>query len=169
MFEVCDVNFIRRLSHAGFAATARSYHDDWMMYKQRRSQQPCKSTKTRVNHSISPSHQPPKPSCEPVAIGQPLRSLTTETTSKLNVLRLDGDTLGMDGAEVGVFEEGDEVSLDGLLESTDGRGLESQVGLEILSDFTNKALEGELSDEELGTLLVTTDLTESNGTCNGQK
>ena len=32
----------------------------------------------------------------------------------------DSDTLGVDGAKVGVFKERDEVSLDGLLESTDG-------------------------------------------------
>jgi hypothetical protein len=50
-----------------------------------------------------------------------LRSLTAETTSQLDVLRLDGDTLGMNGAEIGVLEERDEVSLNGLLESTDGR------------------------------------------------
>ena len=40
-----------------------------------------------------------------------LRSLASETSSKLNVLGLDGDTLGVDGAQVGIFEERDEVSL----------------------------------------------------------
>ena len=50
-----------------------------------------------------------------------LRSLTTETTGELDILRLNGDTLGVDGAKVGIFEEGDKVSLDGLLKSTDGR------------------------------------------------
>ena len=35
--------------------------------------------------------------------------------------RLDGDTLGVDGAQVGVLEQRDEVRLDGLLEGTDGR------------------------------------------------
>jgi len=93
-----------------------------------------------------------------------LRALTTETASKLDVLGLDGDTLGVDGAKVCVFEQGDEVSLDGLLKGTDGRALEAQVGLEILCDFTNQALEGELADQKLGGLLVTTDLTESDGT-----
>ena len=34
--------------------------------------------------------------------------------------RLDGDTLGVDGSEVGVFEERDEVRLGGLLEGHDG-------------------------------------------------
>ncbi len=70
----------------------------------------------------------------------------------------------MDGSQVGVLEERDEVSLGGLLESHDGARLEAEVGLEVLSDLTNKALEGELADEELSRLLVTTDLTESNGT-----
>jgi len=33
-----------------------------------------------------------------------------------------------------------------------------------LSDFTDQALEGQLADEELSRLLVTTNLTESDGT-----
>ena len=70
----------------------------------------------------------------------------------------------MDGAQVGVFEEGDEVGLNGLLESTDGGGLEAEVGLEVLGDLTNKTLEGQLADEELGGLLVATDFTQSDGT-----
>lgn len=74
---------------------------------------------------------------------------------------MDGDTLGVDGAQVGVLEEGDEVSLNGLLKSTNGGRLEAEVGLEVLGDLTDETLEGELSDEELGRLLVTTDLTES--------
>lgn len=76
----------------------------------------------------------------------------------------DSDTLGVDSAQVGVFEEGDEVSLDGLLEGTNGGGLETEVGLEILSNFTDKALERQLADQELGRLLVATDFTESDGT-----
>jgi histone H3 len=93
-----------------------------------------------------------------------LRALTTEAAGELDVLGLDGDTLGVDSAEVGVLEEGDEVSLNGLLKSTDGGGLEAEVGLEILSNLTDETLEGELADQELGGLLVTTDLTESDGT-----
>jgi histone H3 len=77
---------------------------------------------------------------------------------------LDGDTLGVDCGKVGVFEEGDEVSLGGLLESHDGGGLETQVGLEVLSDLTNETLEGKLPDEELGGLLVATNFSESDGT-----
>lgn len=40
-----------------------------------------------------------------------LRALTAETAGKLDVLALDGDTLGVDGAQVGVLKETDEVSL----------------------------------------------------------
>ena len=49
-----------------------------------------------------------------------LRALATETTSQLDVLGLDGDTLGVDGAKVGIFKEGDEVGLNRFLEGTDG-------------------------------------------------
>jgi len=76
----------------------------------------------------------------------------------------DGDTLGVDGAKIGIFEEGDEVSLNGLLESADGRRLEAQVRLEVLSNLTDETLEGQLADEKLRRLLVATDLTESDGT-----
>jgi len=79
----------------------------------------------------------------------------------LDVFGLNGDALGMDGAEIGVLKEGDEVCLDGLLEGTDGGGLEAEVGLKVLGNLTDKTLEGELADKELGGLLVATDLTES--------
>lgn len=93
-----------------------------------------------------------------------LATLTAEAAGELDVLALDGDTLGVDGAQVGVLKEGDEVGLDGLLESADGRGLEAEIGLEVLGNLTDKTLEGQLADEELSRLLVATDLTESDGT-----
>ena len=45
-----------------------------------------------------------------------LSTLATDTAGKLDVLGHDGHTLGMDGAQVGVLEQTDEVSLAGLLE-----------------------------------------------------
>jgi hypothetical protein len=83
--------------------------------------------------------------------------LTAETAGQLDVLlqlgvrtccakwncvgrktyRLDGDTLGVDGAQVGVLEEGDEVRLNGFLEGADGRRLEAEVRLEVLGNLTN--------------------------------
>jgi hypothetical protein len=62
------------------------------------------------------------------------------------------------------FEQGDEVSLNSFLEGTDGRRLESEIGLEVLGDFSDEALEGQLADQELSRLLVTTDFTKSDCT-----
>ena len=92
-----------------------------------------------------------------------LSSLATDSPGQLDVLGHDGDTLGVDGAQVGVLEQTDEVSLAGLLESHDSRGLESQVSLEVLGDLSHQTLEGQLADEELSGLLVSPDLTESDG------
>merc|ERR1739842_72323 len=93
-----------------------------------------------------------------------LSALATDTAGKLDVLGHDGDTLGVDGAEVGVLEETNEVGLGSFLESHDGRRLETEISLEVLGDLTDETLEGELADEKLGALLVPTDLTESHGT-----
>ena len=97
--------------------------------------------------------------------GRSLSSLSTDPASKLDVLGHDGDPLSMDGAQVSVLEETNEVSLAGFLKSSNSRALEPQVGLEILGNLTDKPLEWELADEELSGLLVTTDLTESD--CSG--
>ena len=93
-----------------------------------------------------------------------LSPLATDTTSQLDVLWHDGDTLGVDGAQVGVLEETDQVGLAGLLESHNGGALESQIGLEVLCDFSDETLEWQFPDEELGALLVSPDLSESHGT-----
>merc|ERR1719409_1736476 len=93
-----------------------------------------------------------------------LRALAADAARELDVLGHDGHALGVDGAEVGVLEEADEVRLGRLLEGEDGGGLEAEVRLEVLGDLADEALEGELADEELGGLLVLADLTESDGT-----
>ena len=92
-----------------------------------------------------------------------LSTLSADTAGELDVLGHDGDTLGVDGAQVGVFEESYEVGFGSFLEGHDGRALETEISLEVLGDFTDQALEGKLADEELSALLVTTDLTESDG------
>ena len=63
----------------------------------------------------------------------------------------------MNGAQVRVLKQTYEVGLGGLLQSTDGGRLETKVRLVVLGNLTNETLEGELTDEELGGLLVTTD------------
>lgn len=73
----------------------------------------------RVCQSRAPSHHV----CACVYVGQ--------------AYRLDGDTLGVDGAQVGVLKERDEVRLNRLLERTDSGRLEAEVGLEVLGDLTD--------------------------------
>ena len=90
-------------------------------------------------------------------------ALTTDSAGELHVLGHDGDSLGVDGAEVGVLEEADHVSLGGLLEGKDSRGLETELVSVLRGDFTDESLEGKFPDEELGALLETSDLTESDG------
>ena len=67
----------------------------------------------------------------------------------------------MDSAQVGIFEKTNQVSFGSFLESHDGTGLEPQVSLEVLGDFTDKTLEGQFADQQFGGFLVTSDLTES--------
>ena len=50
-----------------------------------------------------------------------LRALSTDTTGELNVLRHDGNTLGVDGTQVSVLEKTNEVSFASFLECSDGR------------------------------------------------
>ena len=92
-----------------------------------------------------------------------LSTLATDAAGELDVLGHDGDALGVDGAQVGVLEEADQVGLGSLLQGQDGRALEAQVGLEVLGDLTDQALEGKLADEQLGGLLVLADLAQGDG------
>ena len=93
-----------------------------------------------------------------------LCSLSADSAGQLNVLWHDGDALGVDGAQVGVFKETNQVSFASFLESHHSRALETQIGLKILSDFSHKTLEGQLADEQLGRFLVPTDFTKSDCT-----
>ena len=47
------------------------------------------------------------------------------------------------------------------LQSSNGGGLESEISFEVLSDFSHETLEGQLPDEQLSGLLVSSDLPES--------
>ena len=89
-----------------------------------------------------------------------LSTFSTDASGKLDILGHDGDTLGVIAHKLVSSKEPDEVGFASLLESPDGGSSESQVGLEVLCDFTYQTLEGEFPDEKLGALLVTTDLSE---------
>ena len=76
-----------------------------------------------------------------------LSSLSTDSSGQLDVLRHDGDPLGVDGAQVGVLKQTNKVGLTGLLESHHSGALEAEVGLEILGDLSDETLERKLKEE----------------------
>jgi hypothetical protein len=73
------------------------------------------------------------------------RTLTTEAAGQLEILwlavqvvririakageNIHSNTLSVDGSQVGILKEGDEVSLSSFLEGHNGRRLESEIGL----------------------------------------
>lgn len=93
-----------------------------------------------------------------------LRALSTDSAGELEILDHDRDSLGVDGAEVGIFEQGDKVGLGSLLQSHNGGRLEAEVRLVLLGDFADEALEWGLANQELSRLLELSDLAKSDGT-----
>ena len=70
----------------------------------------------------------------------------------------------MDGTEVGILEEADQVCFSGLLQGENSGTLESEVLLEVLCNLSDESLEWELSDEKLCGLLILSDLSQGDGT-----
>jgi histone H3 len=91
--------------------------------------------------------------------GNYLCAFTADSSGELHILWHDGDTLGVDGAQVGVLEQADHVSFSSFLEGQDSAALESQIALVFLSDVSDESLEWELSDQQLSGLLVSSDFT----------
>ncbi|KAK7803281.1 hypothetical protein U0070_011462, partial [Myodes glareolus] len=89
--------------------------------------------------------------------------LSTNAAGKLDVLGHDGDSFGVNGAQVGVLKQTHQVGLAGFLQRHDGRALEAQVGLEVLRDLAHQPLERQLADQQLGRLLVAPDLAQRHG------
>ena len=69
----------------------------------------------------------------------------------------------MDGAQVGVLEQSNQVRLRCLLKSADSGRLEMKVRFELLCHLSHETLERQLAKEEFGRFLVTTDLTKCDG------
>ena len=92
-----------------------------------------------------------------------LEALTAEAAGELDVLWHDRDAAAVDGAQAGVSEEVDEVGLGGLLHGEDCAGLEAETVLASHGDLADDALEGQLAEEEVGSALVATDVTEGDG------
>ncbi|XDV31485.1 hypothetical protein PO909_002481, partial [Leuciscus waleckii] len=92
-----------------------------------------------------------------------LSALSADTARQLDVLGHDGDSLGVDGAQVGVLKQTHQISLAGLLQGHDCGALEAQVRLEVLGDFSHQPLERQFADQQFGGLLIAADLPQSHG------
>ena len=92
---------------------------------------------------------------------RPRLTLSTDPARELHVLRGDRHALGVQGAEIRVLKEADELGLRRLLQREDCRRLEAEIRLHIMRNLTHKALERQFADEELRGLLLAPDLAES--------
>lgn len=77
-------------------------------------------------------------------------SVSSDSLGELKILGHDGDSLGMDGTKVGVFEKRNQVSFSRLLEGQNSLTLESDFLFPFLSDLSDHSLEGKLSDQQVG-------------------
>ena len=90
-----------------------------------------------------------------------LGSLSTDSTSKLDILRHDGNSFRVDCTQVGIFEKSNEIGFGSFLESQNSGRLKTEIGLEVLGNFANKTLERSLADQQISRLLVLANLAKS--------
>jgi len=77
------------------------------------------------------------------------KSVTSDSFGQLKVSGHDCDSFGMNGTQVGIFEERDEVSFSSFLKGQDSRRLESKFLFPFVSDLSDHSLEGEFSNEKI--------------------
>jgi histone H3 len=94
----------------------------------------------------------------PLLHDHPLRPFTTNASGQLNVLGHDGNTLGVNGAQVCILKHTNKVSLQSLLEGKYSCASETQVTAEILSNLLYQTLEWRLANQKVSRLLVFPDL-----------
>ena len=84
--------------------------------------------------------------------------VASDAPGKVHVLLLHSHALGVDGAQVRVLEQTDNVGLRSLLESLKSLGLESELVVHVHSDTSDQSLEASSGQEHIGGLLVALDL-----------
>jgi hypothetical protein len=90
-------------------------------------------------------------------------AFAADAPSQVHVARKDRGPLAMYRAQFHVLEQPHEVRFGGLLKRRDGGRLEPQVLLVILGQLAHKTLEWKFPKQQLGALLVATDLPEGHG------
>ena len=91
-----------------------------------------------------------------------LSAFATDAACQLNILGHDCDTLCMDRAEVGILKQSNQVCFTGFLQGQDSGRLKTKIRLEVLSDFTHKALEWCLADQEVCGFLILANFAKGN-------
>src|SRR6185437_7800300 len=90
-----------------------------------------------------------------------LVALAAQPPGETHVLCHYGNSLGMQGAEVGVLKQVHQVGLGSFLQCLYSSRLETQVRLVVLGHFSHQPLEGQLPYEKLAALLVLANLSQS--------
>lgn len=98
-----------------------------------------------------------------------LSAFTANSPCQLYIFWHDRDTFGVNGAQIRVFEQADQVSFRRFLKGTYSGALKAQIGFEILRDFTNQTLKRQFPDEQLCRLLVSSDFSQSYSTRSEKK
>lgn len=89
--------------------------------------------------------------------------VASDSSSQVHVLLHHGYSVGVNRAQVGVFEDANEVGLRALLESLQGVGGESEVVVNTAADISDESLEWSSWKQQTCGLLVSLDLSEGDG------
>ena len=87
-----------------------------------------------------------------------LGAFAADASCELEIFWHDCDSFGVDGAEVGILIQRDEVRFGGFLQRDERTTLEAQVVLKVLRDLAHQPLERQLSDQQLRRLLELADV-----------
>ena len=85
-----------------------------------------------MNSSMTPQSNKENGAQQQLPLLRELCAFTTDSACQLNILRHNGHTLGVNGTQVGIFKETNQVGLRSLLKSQNSGGLETEITLEVL-------------------------------------
>lgn len=77
-------------------------------------------------------------------------AVSSDSLGELKVLGHDGNSLSMNGAEIGVLEKRNQVGLGCFLKGQNCLTLESNFLFELSRNLPNQSLEGKLPDQQVG-------------------
>jgi len=93
-----------------------------------------------------------------------LSAFITNSSRQLNILWHNNDAFCMNSAQVSILKEINQISLRCFLQGPNRCALEAQIGFKVLGDLTHQVLEGQLSDQQLRRLLVSSNFFQSYST-----